>query len=169
MITTSLFDGPVYFDSYPDICLALDDINIIKALTLNILTFGYDMEEGQPFVLIYHIYYRLLGSQLNPYARIKDPTGRTMLIQCSTPDAKIQVPKMIQWQDVNLPKERLLERESPPTKPVFDELNFTHIHQYLDGTVKISFHDDRPLRINEGRHSFAGSESISKRDQDLDQ
>ena len=46
MITTSLFDGPVYFDSYPDICLALDDINIIKALTLNILTFGYDMEEG---------------------------------------------------------------------------------------------------------------------------
>ena len=108
-----------------------------------------------------------MGSQLNPCARIKDPTGRTTLIQCSTPDAKIQVPKMIQWQDVNLPKERLLERESPPTKLVFDELNLTHIHQYLDGTVKISFHDDRSLRINEGRHSFAGSESISKRDQDL--
>ena len=46
MITTSMFDGPVYFDCYPDICLALDDLNIIKALTLNILTSGYDMEEG---------------------------------------------------------------------------------------------------------------------------
>ena len=90
-----------------------------------------------------------------------------MLIQCSTPDAKIQVPKMIQWQDVNLPKEWLLEQETPPAKPIFDELNLTHIKQYLDGTVKISFHDDQPLRINEERHSFAKSESISKRDQDL--
>ena len=74
---------------------------------------------------------------------------------------------MIHWQDINLPKQWLLEQESPPAKPVFDELNLTHIQQYLDGIVKISFHDNQPLRINEGRHSFAGSESISKRDQDL--
>ena len=127
------------------------------------------MEEGsKPFALIYRIYYRLLGTQLNPGARInREPAGKTMLIQCSTLDAKIQVPKMIQWQDVNLPKEWLLEQEYPPAKPIFDELNLTHIQQYLDGTVKISFHDNQPLRINEGRHSFAGSESISKRNQDL--
>ena len=37
------------------------------------------------------------------------------------------------------------------------------------GTVKISFQNNQPLRINEGRHSFAGSESISKRDQDLNE
>ena len=55
-----------------------------------------------------------------------------MLIQCSTPDAKVQVPKMIQWQDVKLPTEWLLEQESPPVKPVFDELDLTHIQQYLD-------------------------------------
>ena len=103
------------------------------------------MEEGsKPFALIYHIYYRLFGTQLNPYARIKrEPVGKTMLIQCSTPNAKIQVPKMIQWQDVNLPKEWLLEQESPPTKPIFDELNLTHIQQYLDVIVKISFHDNQ--------------------------
>ena len=74
---------------------------------------------------------------------------------------------MIQWQDVKLPTEWLLEQESPLAKPVFDELDLTHIQQYLDGTVKISFQNNQPLRINEGRHSFAGSESISKRDQDL--
>ena len=90
-----------------------------------------------------------------------------MLIQCSTPDAKVQVPKMIQWQDVKLPTEWLLEQESPLANPVFDELDFTHIQQYLDETVKISFQNNQPLRINEGRHSFAGSESISKRDQNL--
>ena len=35
----------------------LDDPNIIKALTLNIATSGYHMEEGsKPFALIYRIY-----------------------------------------------------------------------------------------------------------------
>ena len=58
-----------------------------------------------------------------------------------------------------------MEQGSPIAKPIFDELDFTHIQQYLDGTVKISFQNNQPLRINEGRHSFAGSESISKRDQ----
>ena len=87
------------------------------------------MEEGsKPFSLIYRIYYRLLGAQMNPCAKIpKEPSGKTMLIQCSAPDAKIQVPQMIQWQDVKLPNDWLLEQESPPFKPVFDELDLTHI------------------------------------------
>ena len=29
---------------------------------------------------------------------------------------------MIQWQDVKLPNYWLLEQESPPAKPIFDEL-----------------------------------------------
>ena len=63
MITSSLFDGLVYFNCYPDITLALDDPNIVKALTLNILTSGYDMDEGsKPLAIIYCIYYRLLGT-----------------------------------------------------------------------------------------------------------
>ena len=163
MITASLYDAPVYFNCYPDISLALDDPNIVKALTLNIASSGHDMEEdSKPFALIYRIYYRLLGTQLNPGARInKEHTGKTMLIQCSTFDARIQPFK--------LPTEWLLEQESPLAKPAFDELNLTHIQQYLDGTVKISFQNNQPLRINEGRHSFAGSESISKRDQDLNE
>ena len=105
---------------------------------------------------------------MNPGAKInREPSGKTMLIQCLTPDAKVQVPKMIQWQDVKLPTKWLLEQESPLAKPVFDELDLTHIQQYLDGIVKISFQNNQPLRINEGRHSFAGSKSVSKRDQDL--
>ena len=158
MIIASLYDGPVYFNCYLDLSLALDDPNIVKPLTLNIASFGYHMEEGSiPFALIYRIYYRLLGTQLNPGAiNHRESSDKTMLIQCSTTDAKVQVPKMIQWQDVKL-----------PTEPIFDELDLTHIQQYLDGTVKISLQNNQPLRINEGRHSFAGFESISKRDQDL--
>ena len=130
-IIASLYDGPVYFDCYPDISLALDDPNIVKALTLNVLTFGYDMDEGsKPFALIYRIHYSLLGTQLNSCARIRDPKGKTMLIQCSTPNAKVQISKTIHWQDINLLKEWLLEQETPPnppTKPIFDELNLDHI------------------------------------------
>ena len=132
---------------------------------------------SEPFALIYCIYYKLLGTQLNPGARInREPVGKTMLIQCSTPNTKVEVPKMIQWQDVKLPTECLLEQESPLAKPAFDELDLTNIQQYLDGSVKISFQNNQPLKINEGRHSFvggrhsfAGSESISKRDQDLNE
>lgn len=53
--------------------LALDDPNIIKALTLNILTSGYDMDEGsESLAIIYRIYYRLLKTNLNPNARLKN-------------------------------------------------------------------------------------------------
>ena len=98
----------------------MDDPNIVKALTLNIASSGYHMEEGsKPFAFIYRIYYKLMGTQMNPCAKIlREHFGKTMLIQCSTPDAKIQVPKMIQWQDVKLPNDWLLEQESPPAKPV---------------------------------------------------
>ncbi|KAL4626993.1 hypothetical protein ACB092_05G135700 [Castanea dentata] len=176
MITASLYDGPVYFDCYPDLALPLDDPNIIKALTLNILTSSYDMDDGsRPFTLIYRIFYRLLDSQLTPLSRGRDPAGKTMLIQCSTLDAKIQVLKMIQWQDITLPKEWTLEQVAPPIKPVFDELDLTKIAQYSDGTVKIFFDDTKcfpthkPLRINEGRKSFVGSESVVKRNADVDE
>ena len=141
MISASLYDGPVYFSCYIDLTLALDDPNILKALTLNIASSGYHMEEGsKPFVLIYHIYYRLLGTQLNPSAiNHREPFDKTMLIKCSTPDANIQIPKMIQWQDIKLPTEWFLEQETLIAKPIFDELDLTHIQQYLYGTVKISF------------------------------
>ena len=122
MITSYLFDGPIYFYYYPDITLALNDPNIVKALSLNILTFGYDMDEGsKPFAIIYRIYYGLLSTQLNPRTRLRDPGDKTLLIQCSTPDAKVRVPKMIQWKDINLPKEWLFEREAQPAKLVSDE------------------------------------------------
>ena len=99
MITASLYNGPVYFSCYPDLTLALDDPNIIKALTLNITSSGYHMEEcSKPFPLIYRIYYRLLGTQINLNAiNHREPSSKTMLIKCLTPDAKVQIPKMIQW------------------------------------------------------------------------
>ena len=36
MTTVSLYDGPIYFNCYPNLTLALDDPKIVEALTLNI-------------------------------------------------------------------------------------------------------------------------------------
>jgi hypothetical protein len=61
MIQSSLFNGPIHFDAFPNLTLALNDIHILKALTLNVLTSGYDMKEGnRPLTIIYRIYYKLL-------------------------------------------------------------------------------------------------------------
>ena len=61
----------------PNIVKALTYPNIVKALTLNIASSGYHVEEGtKPFALIYRIYYRLLGTQLNPSAiNHREPSG----------------------------------------------------------------------------------------------
>jgi hypothetical protein len=49
-----LFNGPIHFDVFPNLTISLDDVNVLKALTLNVLTFGYDMEEGnRPLAIIY--------------------------------------------------------------------------------------------------------------------
>ena len=68
MITASLYDGPVYFNCYPDLTLALDDPNIVKTITLNIASFGYHMEEGsKPFALIYRILFQTFGYSIEPW------------------------------------------------------------------------------------------------------
>jgi hypothetical protein len=54
MIQSSLFNGPIHFDVFPNLTLALNDIHVLKALTLNVLTSGYEMEEGsRPLAIIY--------------------------------------------------------------------------------------------------------------------
>jgi hypothetical protein len=96
MIQSSLFNGPIHFDVFLNLTISLDNINIFKALTLNVLTFGYDMKEGnRPLTIIYQIYYRLMKTNLDPQAVINNAGQSTLLIQSSTQHANIQTPKMI--------------------------------------------------------------------------
>jgi hypothetical protein len=168
MIQSSLFNGPVHFDVFPNLTLSLDDINILKALTLNVLTSGYDMEEGsRPLAIIYRIYYKLMKTNLDPQAVIKNAGQSTLLIQSSTHDANIQIPKMIRWDDINLPNEWLLENVSKPPRVINDSSSLDYIQQYLDGSVKINFSD---LNIQR-RNSFAGSsttEGLHRRDKEIE-
>jgi hypothetical protein len=113
MVHTSLYNGPVYFDTFPNITLSLSDVNISKALTLNVLTSGYDILIGsQHVVIIYRIYYKLLKTNLNPQAIIKNSGDSTLLIQSSTRDANIRIPRMMKWSEITLPNEWLIENVS---------------------------------------------------------
>jgi hypothetical protein len=128
--------------TFPNLTFALNDIHIVKALTLNVLTSGYDIEEGsRPLAIIYYIYYKLLKTNLDPSAVIKNAGNSTLLIQNSTQDANIRTPKMIRWDEIDLPNEWLLENVSKPARVVNDTSNLDQIQQYLDGYVKISFID----------------------------
>jgi hypothetical protein len=187
MVQTSLYNGPVYFDTFPNITLALSDVNIVKALTLNVLTSSYNMLEGsQPLVIIYRIYYKLLKTNLNPQAIIKNSGNSTLLIQSSTRDANMRIPRMMKWSEISLPNEWLIKNVSQPAKTSSDDTNLDYIQQYLDGSVKISLADlnlsrvERPLSINEGRNSFAvnqrknsfpdstTTEGFQRRDKDIE-
>ncbi|KAG7988384.1 hypothetical protein I3843_03G185800, partial [Carya illinoinensis] len=165
IIQTSLIDGPVHFNCYPDLTVDLFDKNVLSSLTLSVKTSSFDMVEGsRPISLVYRIYYRVLSTSLEPKAKIKSPKNETVLIYSSTSNSNITTPKMLFWKDVTLPNEWVLKQELPPRKIPAQNSDLKIIQQYLDGTVKISF--DQPS-ISKRRNSFAGSRSSVSSDQDL--
>ena len=178
MVEANVSHGPISFNVNLDLTLSLDDGAPEKALILRINTSGYHMIEGShPLALVYRIYYKLFKTNLDPQALIKDPKDQTLLLQASREDINVNVPKMIKCEDIKLPEEWNLPNEMPPTiqKPIdIAEIdNLESVTQYHDGTVKIRFEHNKPripsmIKYTSSRHSFFGSSSTSKRDQDLE-
>jgi hypothetical protein len=141
VIKATMHDGPVYFDCYPDFTVSLSDPHILKVQTLSIRTQGYKVLEGvQPLALIYRIYYKCTGTNMNFQAIKRSPRNQTMLIQSSQSNANIHIPRTIKWTEVSLPKEWRLTNESFQPEIISHNLdNLDYIQQYLDGTIKISF------------------------------
>ena len=95
MMETSLLNGPVYFNCYPNFAVSPSYKNIMDALTLNIKTDGYYMKEGsKPLAIIYRIYYKFMKTTLDPQSMIEpSPRGHTLLLQASTPNSRLRVPQ----------------------------------------------------------------------------
>ncbi|KAI8535201.1 hypothetical protein RHMOL_Rhmol10G0155500 [Rhododendron molle] len=132
----------------------LKDKHILKALMLNIQTAGAitNMLEGShPLALIYRIYYKCMKTNLNVHALVKSPKDKTVLIQSNT-HANIQVPRTISWNDIKLPTSWVSENDSYPNKMQNNTIDVDYIKQYLDGTVRISFDQQRvksPVKLKE--------------------
>ena len=53
-----------------------------------------------------------MKTNLNVNALLKSSSGQTLLIQSSTSNANVRIPKSIFWEDINLPDDWLLNNES---------------------------------------------------------
>ena len=139
---TSLHNGPVYFNCYPNFALSLSDRNIMDTLTLIVKTDGYYMKEGsEPLAIIYRIYYKLMKTTLDPQSMVEpSPKGHTLLLQASTPNSRLHVPQQIQWKDINLLERRQLQAIAPT--PKIENTKPDYIAQKTNSTVIISFNNN---------------------------
>ena len=104
-----------------------------------------------------------MKTNLNVKALNKSSKDKTILIQSSTSDANIQVPKTILWKDISLPSQWILQNEMP-SRPVSNNImNLNNIQQYLDASVRISFDEAKfrsPLALENLSNSSVTSRSI---------
>jgi hypothetical protein len=92
MVELSLFQGPIYFNCYPNFYVSLTDETVLQTLELDIETLDYNMLEGaQPLVIVYRIYYKLMKTTLESQALIESPKGKTLLLQASTDNSHTRV------------------------------------------------------------------------------
>ena len=81
IVEANISKGPIHFNVNLDLTLSLDDGAPKKTLTLKINTTRYQMiEDGRPLALVHRIYYKLLKTNLNPQALLKDPKDQTLLL-----------------------------------------------------------------------------------------
>ena len=142
MMETSLHNGPVYFNCYPNFALSLFDRNIMDALTLNVKTYGYYMKEGSKHLaIIYWIYYKLMKTILDPQSMVEQSLeGHTLLLQALTPNSRLCVSQQIQWKYINLLERWQLEAIAPT--PKIENIEPDFIAQKIDGTFIISFNNN---------------------------
>ena len=104
IVESTLGEGPIYFNCFPNFSVALSDVNVLKALTLNIQTQGYDMDPGsQNLAIIYRVSYKVMNT-VCPKAKDLDSKGETTLFQTNLEKSNVAVPKMIKWSDITLPE-----------------------------------------------------------------
>ena len=112
-IETSLSGGPVYFNYFPNFIAHLHDPHVMKALTLNIKTYGTLMVQGaSQIALIYRVYYKCMRTNFNVQALDKRRPRETTIIQTTDPRSNIQVPKTLQWSEVTFPENWTPENEN---------------------------------------------------------
>lgn len=139
MIETSLYEDPIYFNCFPNYCLAMSDPNLLKGLELDIKINNNMMTGSQPLTIVYRICYKLMKSKLEPQALDRSPKGYTSLIQTNARKYSVQIPKKIGWNQNTLPKQSILETVEPAPKIEEYVDDDSYISQRSDGKVAISF------------------------------
>ncbi|KAH9780820.1 protein kinase domain-containing protein [Citrus sinensis] len=135
--------------------------------TLNIIikTHNYNMIEGfVPVALIFKISYKAMISAFSTQHKFQSKRDETLLLQTDLSKANTVIPKPIQWKDVNLPEEWILEGIAPPAVPKQLEPNteLQNVTQYSDGKVKLSFRRSNSTRFSD-RESCSSIPSLERK------
>ena len=112
-------------------------------MILQIKTHNYDMLEGSIHVaLIFKIHYKAMFSAFASKHKFQSQKEETLLLQTDLSRSNTVVPKAIQWKDISLPEDWILECAAPPElpKPPQPNVQIKNITQYTDDKVKLSFH-----------------------------
>ncbi|KAK9996670.1 hypothetical protein SO802_021356 [Lithocarpus litseifolius] len=144
-IETSLSNGPVHFDCFPNFTIHLHDPHVMKALTLNSKTHGTLMVQGtSQIALIDRVYYKCIKTNMNVGALDRKKMGETLLIQTNV-QAKIQIPRTLKWSEVSFPESWKLENENYPLEIQNPDqnLDLDFVQQLADGSVRLSFEKSR--------------------------
>uniref|UniRef100_A0A0R0G483 CCHC-type domain-containing protein n=1 Tax=Glycine max TaxID=3847 RepID=A0A0R0G483_SOYBN len=112
-VETSLRQGPIYFNCYPNKIVSLMDRNILDSLFLNIHFHGLDMKEGSiPAALIYRIQYKVMNTCASRVPLKPQKGERTLFITDMT-KANVSLPRKIKWDEVTLPERWIMDKATP--------------------------------------------------------
>ncbi|KAG9446364.1 hypothetical protein H6P81_012492 [Aristolochia fimbriata] len=137
VMETSLTNGPVYFNIYPDLALSLTDPHLLKALSLNLRTHNYDfLPESETITVIYRIYYRVLNT-LTSKVKIASARGKTTLIEYNELSTKTIIPRTLKWDEISFPSTWQITEATAP-RPL-DNREVEQIIQDAEGNVEIVF------------------------------
>ncbi|KAH9779680.1 hypothetical protein KPL71_007793 [Citrus sinensis] len=92
-----------------------------------------------------------MNSAFSTQHKFQSKRDETLLLQTDLSRANTVIPKPIQWKDVHLPKEWILEGAAPPAIPKQLEPNteLQNVTQYSDGKVKLSFRRTASSRFSD--------------------
>ncbi|KAG9458873.1 hypothetical protein H6P81_003381 [Aristolochia fimbriata] len=137
VMETSLTNGPVYFNIYPDLALSMTDPHLRKALSLNLITHNYEFRQGsETIAIVYRIYYRVLNT-LASHVKIASEKGKTTLVESNILSTKIAIPRTLRWDEIEFRSHRHMAESNAP-QPL-DNGEVEQIVQGSDGNVEITF------------------------------
>ncbi|KAH1257606.1 polyprotein [Glycine max] len=112
-VETSLGQGPVYFNCYPNKTMSLMNRNILDSLFLKIHFHGLDMKEGSiPATLIYRIQYKVMNICASRVL-LKPQRGETTLFITDMTKANVSLSRTIKWDEVTIPKKWVMNKATP--------------------------------------------------------
>ncbi|KAH9734570.1 hypothetical protein KPL71_017422 [Citrus sinensis] len=120
-------------------------------MILQIKTHNYHMIEGSvPVALIFKISYKAMISAFSTQHKFQSKRDETLLLQTDLSKANTVIPKPIQWKDINLPDEWILEGATAPVIPKLEpNTELQNVTQYSDGKVKLSFRRSTSSRFSD--------------------